>query len=210
MILNLNENGAIISYVNSDLTFFNPYIEDDVVDSVEINDFDQTTIFDHYYDNGLKLIENKQVIYRDYYKNEQDLQAKQMMEQSARVSFLETLDDSKAAKIPSCYDPWEIDKLYKVGDRCECGGKLWKCRQEHTSQKNWKPSINTASLWEVIDVEHAGTVDDPIPYDMTMVVHAGKYYVENNIVYECIRDSGIPLYASCASLVGNYFNVYVE
>jgi hypothetical protein len=94
-----------------------------------------------------------------------------------------------------------------VGDRVESDGKLWKCRQAHTSQENWKPSINTASLWEVINVENAGTLEDPIPYDQTMTVYNGKYYLEEGIIYKCIGDSGQPLYATCASLVGNYFEV---
>lgn len=136
---------------------------------------------------------------------ETSLQA--MMEASARASFLVELPDEKAATIPLCYDSWELDKEYKVGDRIEWEGKLWKCRQAHTSQENRKPSIETASLWEVIDVEHAGTLEDPIPYDQTMTVNNGKYYLEDGITYKCIRDSGQPLYASCASLVGNYFEV---
>lgn len=152
--------------------------------------------------------ENKRrEIYKEevYFEEENALQA--MMTASARASFLVELDDTEASKIPLCYDPWTTGKAYKVGDRVECDGKLWKCRQAHTSQENWKPSINTASLWEVIDVEHAGTLEDPIPYDQTMTVYNGKYYLEEGITYKCVRDSGQPLYASCASLVGNYFEV---
>lgn len=110
-------------------------------------------------DNTRCTIYNEEV----YFEEENALQA--MMEASARASFLVELDDTEASKIPLCYDAWETDKAYKVGDRVEYDGKLWKCRQAHTSQENWKPSIDTASLWEVIDVEHAGTLEDPIPYD---------------------------------------------
>lgn len=140
-------------------------------------------------------------------KIEQEASLQIMMAASARTSFLVDLPDEKAAMIPLCYDAWTTDKAYKVGDRVECDGKLWKCRQAHTSQENWKPSINTASLWEVINVENAGTLDDPIPYDQTMTVYNGKYYLEEGIIYKCVRDSGQPLYATCASLVGNYFEV---
>lgn len=140
-------------------------------------------------------------------KIEQEASLQIMMAASARTSFLVDLSDEKAAMIPLCYDPWTTDTAYKVGDRVECDGKLWKCRQAHTSQENWKPSINTASLWEVINVENAGTLDDPIPYDQTMTVYNGKYYLEEGIIYKCIRDSGQPLYSTCASLVGNYFEV---
>ena len=152
-------------------------------------------------DNQRRTIYNEEV----YFEEENALQA--MMIESARASFLVELDDTQAAKLPLCYDPWTTDTAYKVGDRVECVGKLWKCRQAHTSQENWKPSLKTASLWEVINVENAGTLDDPIPYDQTMTVYNGKYYLEEGIIYKCIRDSGQPLYATCASLVGNYFEV---
>lgn len=179
------------------------------------DDFDEMTIFNYkVVDNELvKLTSEEKEEFYTSQKSQKDEKAKQestlekMMFASARASFLIELPDIDATKIPLCYDAWETDKAYKVGDRVECDGKLWKCRQAHTSQENWKPSIATASLWEVINVENAGTLDDPIPYDQTMTVYNGKYYVEYGITYKCVRDSGQSLYASCASLVGNYFEV---
>ena len=152
-------------------------------------------------ENTRRTIYNEEV----YFEEENALQA--MITANLRNSFLADIPDEKAAMITLCYDPWTIDKSYKVGDRVEFDGKLWKCRQAHTSQENWRPRIETASLWEVINVENAGTLDDPIPYDQTMTVYNGKYYLEDGIIYKCIRDSGQPLYATCASLVGNYFEV---
>lgn len=180
---------------------------------IEVDDgFDEMTIFNYkVVDNELVELtpEEKEEFYptQKDKKAEQEATLEQMMFASARASFLVELDDTQAAKLPLCYDPWTTGKAYKVGDRVLCDGKLWKCRQAHTSQENWKPSINTASLWEVINVENAGTLDDPIPYDQTMTVYNGKYYLEEGIIYKCVRDSGQPLYASCASLVGNYFEV---
>ncbi len=174
--------------------------------------FDEMTIFNYKVVDGelVELTAEEKEEFNPTHKDEkaeQEATLKQMMFASARASFLVELDDTEAAKLPLCYYPWTTDKAYKVGDRVLCDGKLWKCRQAHTSQENWKPSINTASLWEVIDVEHAGTLEDPIPYDQTMTVYNGKYYLEEGIIYKCISDSGQPLYATCASLVGNYFEV---
>ena len=180
---------------------------------IEVDDgFDEMTIFNYkVVDNELVELtaEEKEEFYptQKDKKAEQEATLEQMMFASARASFLIELTDVEAAKLTLCYDPWTIDKAYKVGDRVLSDGKLWKCRQAHTSQENWKPSINTASLWEVINVENAGTLDDPIPYDQTMTVYNGKYYLEEGIIYKCVRDSGQPLYATCASLVGNYFEV---
>lgn len=174
--------------------------------------FDEMTIFDYKVVDG-ELVELTPEEKEEFYPTQKDEKAgqeatlEQMMFASIRTSFLAKLDDTEATKLTLCYDAWETDKAYKVGDRVECDGKLWKCRKAHTSQENWKPSINTASLWEVIDVEHAGTLEDPIPYDQTMTVYNGKYYLEDGIKYKCVRDPGQPLYATCASLVGNYFEV---
>lgn len=180
---------------------------------VEVDDvFDVMTIFDYKFVDG-ELVELTPEEKEEFYptqkkeKAEQEASLQAMMAASTRTSFLVELPDEKAAMIPLCYEAWATEKAYKVGDRVECDGKLWKCRQAHTSQENWKPSIDTASLWEVIDVEHAGTLEDPIPYDQTMTVYNGKYYLEEGITYKCVRDSGQPLYATCASLVGNYFEV---
>lgn len=176
------------------------------------DDFDEMTIFNYKVVDG-ELVELTPEEKEEFYPGQKDEKAEQeatlekMMFASAKASFLIELDDTEAAKIPLCYDPWTTGKAYKVGGRVESDGKLWKCRQAHTSQENCKPSINTASLWEVINVENAGTLDDPIPYDQTMTVYNGKYYLEEGIIYKCIRDSGQPLYATCASLVGNYFEV---
>ena len=60
---------------------------------------------------------------------------------------------------------------------------------------------------ERIDEEHAGTLEDPIPYDQTMAVYEGKYYLHNNVIYLCIRDSENPLYADPEALIDNYFQL---
>lgn len=132
----------------------------------------------------------------------------QKMLASQKTTFLVALPDEEALEVKYCYPEWSADSVsYAVGDRVLVDDELWKCRQAHTSQGNWKPRIDTASLWERIDEQHAGTLEDPIPYANTMTVYNGKYYIEDGIIYKCIRDSGQPLYATCASLVGNYFEV---
>ena len=142
-------------------------------------------------------------------KAEQEATLEQMMFASARATFLIELPDSEAAKIPLCYDTWKsfIDKpLTKLNEqgkenRIEYQGELWKVRQDiPVVLENQPPSIETASLYERIDVEHEGTIDDPIPYENTMTVFKDKYYIQNGVLYLCIEDSGQPLYADCENL----------
>lgn len=205
MIIFVREENGKISSVES--FKFSDCIEVEVDD-----DFNVMDIFNYKYVDG-ELVELTSEEKEEFYHTKETEKAMQeaslqtMMTASARNSFLVELPDEKAVMIPLCYDSWKTDTAYKVGDRVESDGKLWKCRQAHTSQAIWKPSLETASLWEVINVENAGTLDDPIPYDQTMTVYNGKYYLEEGIIYKCIRDSGQPLYATCASLVGNYFEV---
>lgn len=116
--------------------------------------------------------------------------------------------DANALKCISIFPTWEsyIGKKLTEGIRVQYKGELWKVRQDiATVLENQAPSIETAALYERIDEEHAGTLEDPIPYANTMTVYKDKYYIEDGIVYKCTRDSGQPLYATCASLVGNYF-----
>ena len=42
-------------------------------------------------------------------------------------------------------------------------------------------------LWTVIDVTHAGTIDDPISAVAGMEYVYGKYYIEGETVYICKR-----------------------
>lgn len=118
----------------------------------------------------------------------------------------DTADDQVAVQNKDIYEPWRPGKKYETNNIRRHIEKLYKCKQAHTSQEDWTPD-QTPSLWDVINVDHAGTIEDPIPYDQSMEVFKDKYYNENGIIYLCIRDSGQPLYASCAALVGNYFEI---
>ena len=120
------------------------------------------------------------------------------------------LSDAKALKFKTMYPVWKADMAVEVGQRYQHDDKLYKCKTAHTTADHWKPSIDTASLWEVIDEQHAGTLADPIPYDINMTVYKDKYYTYSGVTYKCLRDSGQPLYAEPASLVGNYFKVVTE
>lgn len=133
--------------------------------------------------------------------------------QTAISYTVANIPDQEALNCISIFPEWEsyIGKSMPEGVRTQYGGKLYKSRQEiPTVLANQPPGIETAALYAVINLEHAGTLEDPIPYDQMMEVFAGKYYLEDGIIYICNRDSGQPLYATCASLAGNsqsYFSV---
>ena len=122
-----------------------------------------------------------------------------------------SLDDQQSLEVKSLYPTWEsfIGKQLEKDMKVQYDGKLFKVVQTHTAQQDWKPGIDTASLYTEIVEDHAGTIEDPIPYpaDGNMVIYNGKYYIENGIVYLCIRDSQQPLYTALANVVNNYVQV---
>lgn len=103
---------------------------------------------------------------------------------------------------------WEefIGNGLPIGKIVSHNDRLWRVRQEHTAMAEYAPSLNTASLYEVIEKEHEGTIADPIPYMPPMEIFEGKYYIEEDVVYNCVRSSDTALSHSLSALVG----IYVE
>lgn len=123
-------------------------------------------------------------------------------------------DDAVAIRMKDYYPPWESGKAYTTANGCPVGykvtrnGRLWKLRQEHTSQDNWAPGeTGTESLWKEICESHDGTQYDPIPYNGNMELENGKYYTQGGVLYKCTRDTGNPVYNTLAELVGIYVEV---
>lgn len=131
-----------------------------------------------------------------------------------------SLPDSDAAKAVELFPRWadHIGETVKPGDRrsdTDESGVLHVYRvnkgQGHTTQENWPPH-STPAVWTIINVDHAGTQDDPIPASRGMEYEYGKYYLdsEDGKTYKCERigeQSGnkITLQYLPHELVGNYF-----
>ena len=118
----------------------------------------------------------------------------------------QSLDDATALTAVALHPVWKPGTVCPLGYKVQKDGKLWRCLQEHTSQTGWEPE-NAASLWEQINETHAGTLDDPIPYEGNMALESGKHYVQNGVIYRCIRDTVNPVYNALADLVGLYVEV---
>ena len=126
---------------------------------------------------------------------------------------VQMLPDAEALTVKPLYPVWEdLVKLGTVeadeGYKFTYQGDLYRCRNANPQfQATWIPGIDTAALYERIDETHAGTIDDPIPYDGNMELEKGKYYSQDGIVYRCTRDTGIPVYQPLKDLVGIYVEV---
>ena len=122
-----------------------------------------------------------------------------------------TLEDKKALQYMDMYPLWSEGISVKVNERYQYNGRLYKVVQAHTTQADWTPDI-TPALWTVIDIEHSGTLEDPIPAVASMEYVKGKYYVEDGVIYLMNRQGmadgeSIVLHYTPSQLVGIYFEV---
>jgi uncharacterized membrane-anchored protein YjiN (DUF445 family) len=128
-----------------------------------------------------------------------------IQETSKKINRID-LTDNEALSVKDFYPTWES----KIGDNVEQGYKmlyndnLWRVRQNHMVLEVYPPSLSTAALYEVINYQHEGTLEDPIPYNPPMEIFNGKYYIQNDIKYLCNRDSGTALSHDLSALVGLY------
>ena len=120
--------------------------------------------------------------------------------------------DSMAAANIDLYPAWRPD-VEITQDMIDTGraryryeGAVYKARQPHTTQAGWEPD-GTPALWARLDVEHAGTLADPIPAALNMEYFEGLYYSEGEAVYYCFRSTEIPVAYMPSQLVGTYFNL---
>lgn len=113
------------------------------------------------------------------------------------------VDDATALRMMSFYPEWEPGKAYDVGHKLTRGGKLYKVLQAHTAQAGWSPENVPAMFTEICET-HDGSVEDPIPYSGNMALEQGKYYLQDDEIYLCTRDSINPVYHALADLVGLY------
>ena len=138
-----------------------------------------------------------------------------MIEQAAK-----SFTDAEAAKSPELVARWadHIGEAVAPGDRMsdtDNDGVLHVYRVNdghgHTTQADWPPH-KTPAMWTIIDLEHAGTQDDPIPAARGMEYEYGKYYLdsEDGKTYLCERigeaaGGKIVLQYLPHELVGQYF-----
>ena len=131
-------------------------------------------------------------------------EAKQAGQQNAAQATLTAmlintyaLTDEQALAVKDLFPTWddcvkkgkELPADFKLTD----GGKLYKVLQAHTPQADWKPA-DTPALYALVSAsateEHAGTKDDPIPYEQMMLIdEEGKYYTQDGVLYVGLLDA---------------------
>ena len=115
--------------------------------------------------------------------------------------------DAEALENIELFPTWQskIGVQVSQGDRLYYDDKLFKVLQTHTPQNEWRPDT-TASLYVQVVADDAGTIDNPIAFELNMELVEGKYYTEDGIKYLCVRALAQSVW-HLADLVGNYVQV---
>ena len=116
----------------------------------------------------------------------------------------QSLDDNTALKAIELHPNWIAGIEYDENFKVRYGGKLYRVRQAHTSQSDWTPDI-AVTLFAEINETHAGTLDDPIPYNGNMKLETDKCYLQDGVVYICTRD--IEATHALKDLVGHFVEI---
>lgn len=104
-----------------------------------------------------------------------------------------TLTDEQALICVRLYRPWEIGKLYTVGEFLTYGingvgdPQLYKVVLEHTSQEDWTPDISP-SLYDAIGLDDNGYPVWTQPTGAHDAYNVGDIVNYNGILYQSLID----------------------
>lgn len=123
-----------------------------------------------------------------------ELIAQQTIEELNRQNtvFLVPLEDDETAKkiAPLLRKDWTVGNTYKVKELVYWEGVTYKVLTEVLAQEHQKPgSVGMEAVYRAIDSEqHAGTLEDPIPWQYNSDVIRGLYYSHNGKIYKALLD----------------------
>lgn len=124
------------------------------------------------------------------------------------LSVIQYLPDEEALKNQPLYLEFEklIGKTLPINYKLTYKDKLYKTMQDNILvQEQYPPSINTASLYVEINETADGTYENPIPYDKNMELEEGLFYKQYDVIYKCIRSTGVAVFNALKDLI----NIYV-
>ena len=142
-----------------------------------------------------------------YRKSEYEVMQEIVLEQYNSRTDIEDKEALDRAIVIYNWDKY-IGKSLKTGQVVVHDERVYRVRQDIpiVLEKQY-PSLDTAAIYDVIELVATGEKDDPIKYEPPMEIFDGKYYNEDNILYVCTRDSGVALSHPLSALVGMYVEV---
>ena len=103
------------------------------------------------------------------------------------------IPDNTALEMPDLFRTWDevlvADTQLEANTIINDGGQLYRVVQAMTPQAHQAPhDEGMLAIYRPIDKQHAGTLEDPIPYVYGMDTEKDKYYSYNGKVYLCNLD----------------------
>lgn len=100
-----------------------------------------------------------------------------------------TITNDQALQMPDLFPTWE--QVLAAGEELSADriinkdGILYRVVQAVTPQEHQPPDgEGMLAIYRPIDEEHAGTLEDPIPWVYGMDCHAGTYFSYNGHIYQ--------------------------
>ena len=105
--------------------------------------------------------------------------------------MLTSVNDEVAEKIPEMFPAWDgSGKQYKIGDRVQYSGVLYKVLQDHTSQSTWTPT-DALSLFAKVLTSSGGEPQEWQQPDSTNAYKIGDRVIYNGKIYESTIDNNV-------------------
>ena len=121
------------------------------------------------------------------------MDAQQVLFSRALAATCTTLSAAQALAMPDILPTWA--ELLERGDKIKQGvclikdGQCYRVMQEVIPIESQPPGADgMLAVYRPIDKEHAGTLDDPIPWVSGMDCYNGKYYSHEEQTYLCKQD----------------------
>lgn len=128
-------------------------------------------------------------------------------------SAAQSLNDEIALTAKTLYPTWNelVEKAFIATEKdfkFRHNDDLYKTIIANASfVSHWIPGEGTESMYVKINETNTGSADDPIPYNGNMALENGKYYIQNDVIYLCIRDTVTPVYNDLIDLVDVYVTI---
>lgn len=111
------------------------------------------------------------------------------MERLAKMNAM-SLPDNEALEVVALFPKWHYDTVYSAGTKVQYEGKLYKCLQDHTSQKDWTPNA-APSLWAEVLPGQDGKVGQWLQPDSTNGYRMGDVVTHNGKRWKSTADNNV-------------------
>ena len=109
----------------------------------------------------------------------------------AAVSIRNDMDDNMASNYIDLYSTWISGKSYRINERVNYNGILYKVLQDHVSQNDWTPDVAVSLFAKVLTSIDSNEILPWTQPDSTNPYMVGDKVLHNNKTWICIIDNNV-------------------